>query len=132
MLLKHEIEQLKKDNHFVASAGIHYFPDSPPDPKMVEYLLQNNVSFKNHSSRQIQEKDILWADHIFVMEKNHAMEIIKTWPDSTDKVELLGKYISADQSDDDVIDPFGRSPYHYRLAQAQIALAIKNIVQILL
>jgi hypothetical protein len=44
-------------------------------------------------------------------------------------VELLGKLISEGQHKDDVIDPFGKFLYHYRLAQAQITMAISALVK---
>jgi len=129
ILLKNEIEPLKLDNISISSAGLFVFPGNPPDPKMVEYLLKIGIPIKSHQARQIIKEDVDWADIILVMERDHAREIERFWPKVKGKVELLGKYISEGQNVDDVVDPFGKSSYYYRLAQSQITLAIRSFVK---
>ena len=131
-LLKHELEQLGLNHVFVSSAGIFAFPGSPPDPKIVEYLMELGVSTGIHDARQVTQEDMEWADIIFVMEKEHRMRIEDLWPSASEKIELLGRCVSADFEADDITDPFGRSRYHYRSAQAQITLAIRNLVKVIL
>ncbi|MCD4715148.1 MAG: hypothetical protein K8R45_00235 [Desulfobacterales bacterium] len=129
MLVKNEIEKLKEDRISVASAGLYAYPGSPPDRKMIEYLSKKGITAKNHQARQITKQDADWADLILVMEKEHRNVLKELWPGIGDKVKRLGRFISEDQKTDDIIDPFGRSPYHYRLAQSQITLAIKNLLK---
>ena len=129
MLFRHEIDQQNLKDIFVASAGIDAAPGYPPDPKMIEYLLNRNIKVADHVSRRVRQEDVDGADRIFVMEKKQVDEIIRHWPQAADKVELLGSYVSGDSAADDIMDPYGRSPYHYRLAQSQISLAIEKIVQ---
>jgi protein-tyrosine-phosphatase len=129
MLLKNEMEKLKLDNISVTSAGIHASPGNPPDLKMVDYLTKMGVSAEEHESRQITEQDVDWADFIFVMEKDHKTTIESMWPQSKGKVELLGKFMSGGPVADDIVDPYHRSPYHYRLAQSQITLSIQSLVK---
>ena len=131
-LLKHEIEQLGLDHVSVSSAGVFAFQSSPPDPKIVEFLMELGISAGLHEARQITQADVEWADIIFVMEKEHRMRIENMWPSASEKMELLGRCVSADFEVDDIMDPFGRSAYHYRSAQAQITLAIKNLVKVIL
>ena len=128
-LMKYEIEKRSLDNVSVQSAGVYANPGYPPDPKMVEYLTENDIPVSEHESRRIQEEDILWADYILVMEKAHAKEIISLWPEAKNKVALLGQFVSGDQTADDVVDPYGRTPFHYRLAQSQISLGIRNFIE---
>lgn len=130
MLLRNEIEQLRLDNISVSSAGLFAYPGSPPDPKMVEHLLERGISMKSHEARQITQDDVDWADLILVMEGDHATMIERLLPEAKGKVELLGKFVSEGQTVvDDIPDPFGKSSYHYRLAQAQITLAIRSFVK---
>jgi protein arginine phosphatase len=129
ILLKNEIETLKEDLTSVASAGLYAYPGNPADRKMIEYLSKMGITAKNHEARQITKQDADWADLILVMEKEHKTLLKELWPGIGDKVKRLGRYISEDQKADDIIDPFGRSLYHYRLAQSQITLAIKNLVK---
>ena len=128
-LFRHVIDQQKIKDVSVSSVGVSACPGSPPDPEMVDYLLKRDITVTNHVARQMQQADVVWADRIFVMEKDHAEQIQNLWPDADEKTELLGKYIATDSSIDDIVDPYGRSPYHYRLAQSQISLAIQNIVK---
>jgi len=129
ILLKNEIETLKEDRISVASAGLYAYPGSPPDRKMIEYLSKIGITAKNHEARQITKQNVDWADLILVMEKEHKAALKELWPAIGDKVKRLGRFISEDQKADDIIDPFGRSPYHYRLAQSQITLAIQNLLK---
>jgi protein arginine phosphatase len=128
-LMKNEIEQIKTDRISVASAGLHAYPGNLPDRKMTDYLSKMGITAKNHKARQVTKQDVDWADLILVMEKEHKTVLKELWPGVGVKVKRLGRYISEDQKTDDIIDPFGRSPYHYRLAQSQITLAIKNLLK---
>lgn len=129
MLLKNEIESLELDNISTSSAGTFAYPGNPPDSEMVEYLTKMGIPIKDHESRQIAKEDVEWADNILVMEKEHTRMIEKLWPEAEAKVELLGNYISDGRDADDIVDPFGRTPYHYRLAQSQITLAVRSLVK---
>ncbi len=128
-LLKNEMETFKDDRISVASAGLYAYPGTRPDRKMIEYLSKMGITAKNHRARQITKQDVDWAHLILVMEKAHKTALEELWPGLGDKVKRLGRFISQDQKTDDIIDPFGRSLYYYRLTQAQITLAIKNLVK---
>ena len=78
------------------------------------------------------KEDLEWADLILVMEKSHGEIIKQTWPRETGKVKLLGAYIASALGEEEITDPYGRSPYHYRLAQARIALAVKSLAKSLI
>ncbi|MBW1798085.1 MAG: low molecular weight protein arginine phosphatase [Deltaproteobacteria bacterium] len=129
ILLKKEIEPLKTHSISVASAGLYAYPGNPPDRKMLDYLSKMGIPVKKHEAKQITRQDVDWADLILVMEKEHKTMLKELWPGIGGKVKRLGRFISEDQKTDDIIDPFGRTPYHYRLAQSQITLAIKNLVK---
>ena len=129
MLLENEVKENNLDNVSISSAGLFAQPGNHADPRMVKYLLDEGIPMKNHESRQVEKDDIDWADLILVMENSHADTIEELYPEAKDKVELLGKYISDGQTVDDIPDPFDRSLYRYRLAQAQITLAIKSFVK---
>jgi protein arginine phosphatase len=113
----------------VSSAGTGAYPGTPADPEMVDFLIEKEISVPEHASKLISDEEINWADIILVMEKSHYNRIVKTWPASIGKVDMLGRYVTPDQPDDEIIDPYARSPYHYRLVQAQIGLAISNLLK---
>lgn len=128
-LMSHEITRRRLKDVRVRSAGVYASPGARPDSKMVAYLEIKGIPVSDHKSRRIHQDDIHWADRILVMEKAHADEIVRQWPGAADKVELLGQYVSMDLSADDVIDPFGRSSFHYRLAQSQITLGVRHFIE---
>lgn len=128
-LMQHEIKQRRLNDVFVKSSGVYANPGWPPDPAMVEYLEQKKIVASAHVSRRIQEEDVRWADYILVMEQGHASEIVRMWPDAEKKVDLLGRFVSMNGSADDVVDPYGRTPYHYRLAQSQIVMGVTHFIE---
>lgn len=132
-LLKDELQSLNHADGFsVFSAGLHAFPGSPPDPNMAAFLREKGIAMKNHGARQVRGEDLEWADLILVMEKSHWEMIKRTWPGEMRKVKLLGVYIASALGEEEIADPYGRSPYHYRLAQARIALAVKSLARSLI
>ena len=129
MLLKDGIRKHGIENISVASAGLHAYPGNPGDPKIMEYLFYMEIPFENHESKQLTEAELEWADLVLVMEKYHIETIVSQWPESKDKIELLGVYIQGGPFTDDITDPYGRSSYHYRAMQSQISLAVEALVK---
>ena len=127
-LFKYETQKHNLTDIIAASAGVMALSGSPPDPKMVDYLDSIGISSDGHQSRQLDKEIVGWADRILVMEKNHYRHIEINFPEAIEKVELLGKYVSPDASQDDIVDPFGRSSYHYRLSQSQIQMAVEGLI----
>jgi len=127
MLLNHELELNNISGVRVASAGILENDGMPADPVMVDYLTGLKIPAEDHLSRTVTERDVEWADHIYVMEDRHREYIHEYWPHADFKVERLGKYIAPDQAEDDIFDPYGRAAYYYRVAQSQITSAVKTL-----
>jgi len=127
-LLRNELKALKVEDVSVSSAGLYAFPGSPPDPQMTAYVSSMGVSFESHEARQMSKQDLDWADLILVMERRHEADLEKLWPEAKPKMQLLGHYVAGGW-EDDILDPFGNSPYHYRLAQSQITLAVKSLAK---
>ena len=126
-LLLNEIEKNHLKGIDVSSAGTGAYPGSKADPEMVSFLKEKNIPEGKHYSRTISHEDIKWADLILVMEACHYDYIVKLWPEAENITGMLAGYIAPDQLDDEIIDPYGRSPYHYRLVQSQIGLAVSNL-----
>ena len=128
-LFKHKIEGLMLNDVFSASAGILGMPGRTADPVMVEYLEEMGIDPTEHVSSQLEKEHIDWADLILVMEWAHLEKIELSWPEDINKVELLGKYITNDDNEDEISDPYGRSSFHYRVAHSQIQLAIDGLIR---
>ena len=96
---------------------------------MMEHLEELGIDPTEHQSTQINEDLVDWADIILVMERAHLEKIESTWPKALQKVELLGKYISDDGNEDEILDPYGLSSFHYRVAQSQIKMAVDGLIK---
>ena len=127
VLFRREIKSLGMEAGNVSSAGLYAYPGNPADPDMVDYLKARGIAVPRHEARQMTREDAAWADRILVMEKAQAETIERLWPEAKDKVQHLGQYIAPGQKWDDIMDPFGKTPYHYRLAQSQITLAVASL-----
>ena len=132
MLFKNEIRQHKIENVTVSSAGTAAFAGEPADPEMVKYLSKNRIPVEEHEAKPVTEAVLDNADIILVMEKWHSEILERRYPKIKDKIGHLGQYISPDQVYDDIIDPYNKSSYHYRLAQSQITLAVRALSKSLL
>jgi protein-tyrosine-phosphatase len=126
-LFKYELEQNHIKGIDVSSAGILDNNDMPADSQMVNYLKTMNIPVKDHLSKKITLDDVEWSDLILVMENRHRDYIHERWPEADLKVERLGRYISHDQIEEDIIDPYGKTLYHYRVVQTQIGMAVKAL-----
>lgn len=131
MLLKNKIRENNTSGIFVSSAGTHAYPGSEADTDMLNFLIEKNIPSEYHQSKMIEDSDIEWADSILVMESIHYDFITASWPEAESKIEKLGKYVAMDQTEDDIPDPYGKSPYHYRAAQSQITLAVSNLFRLI-
>ena len=128
-LLKHELRSHEIYNISVSSAGIIANSEASADPKMVDHLLRKGIRSEEHKSRQITKEDVDWAHRIVVMEKWHKENLVEMWPEAKEKVDFLGRFASGGLIDDDIIDPFGKSSYHYRVSEAQISLGIEALAK---
>ena len=128
-LMRGEIQARKLKDVNVASAGVHAYPGSPPDPAIVEYLEERGIPVQRHESRQLTAQEAEWADLILAMENHHVRMIEESWPEFKDKVILLLKYTAVAPGVEEIIDPFGRTTYHYRLAEAQIDMAVRALAE---
>lgn len=128
-LLRNELKQKQAGGHHVRSAGIMAVPGGRADPKMVEFLTKAGIDPGQHEPRPVGEADLQWADRVIVMEGAHAMHIADLWPEAEEKIELMGLYVTPGGHPDDIVDPFGKSSFHYRTALSQIQLAVDNLLR---
>jgi protein-tyrosine-phosphatase len=98
---------------------------------MVVFLKDQGIFSDSHQSKQLERKNTEWADMILVMEKEQGYMIERMWTMAKKKIAPLGGYISDAGPPDDISDPAGKSPYHYRLVQSQITLAVQGLADYL-
>jgi protein-tyrosine phosphatase len=130
-LFRHEAAQAGLSGVAAASGGVADFSGSPPDAKMVEFLVKQKISFGMHEARPVEPEQVEWADRILVMEEAHADALRELFPDHGEKIALLGAYISTEDRPDEIVDPYGLGAFHYRTAISQITLAVRRLVRMI-
>lgn len=127
-LLKNEIKLKGIAGISVSSAGTAGLSGWPADPRMISYLREQGIEPDEHSARELAEEHVQWADLILVMEDAHVDFITQRWPQVKGRVHKLGKYFSSSENKgEDIIDPYGKTTFHYRVSQSQITLASGNL-----
>lgn len=86
----------------IRSAGLHALVGHGIDSTAHDVLQQNGYSYGNHRARQVQERELINADVVLVMEQRQLDEVVEQLPQIRGKVFLLGKW----QDNRDIPDPF--------------------------
>ncbi len=111
----------------VRSAGTGAIDGTKPPQETIEMLRTENIDPAGLEAAMITKELVDWADAILVMEAAHKSTIAQAWPESEEKVYLLGKYNSSEF--DDVPDPIGRSLDFYRETFDLIKESIEEFIK---
>ncbi len=110
----------------VSSAGTTASANEPASSEAVAVCREIGVDLSAHRSQPISAELVRAADHIFVMEHNHAEWIREFYPEAAEKVLLLGVLAGGAEID----DPYGawfRSTY--RKTRNRIEIAVSAFMQ---
>lgn len=136
--------------HHVVSAGVHAVPGRPASDGAVAAMARRGLDLSEHTSRPLDAEDLSTADLVVTMESQHLVELVSAHPGALDRTftlrELVGlvhddavvwspsdrrvelvapreRSVRAHlgRSDLDVVDPIGRSRWHYRRCADDLA-----------
>ena len=114
----------------VYSAGLMDLQGAAADFKAARLLHDRGMDGIRHRSKPLTEDLVDWADLILVMEEIHKWEIIARYPETRDKIHLLGVFSGGGSNDDkNIKDPHGLTDYHYRTCFAEIYLALDGLIK---
>lgn len=94
----------KEGIYSINSAGIFTHSGDKINDMACIQLEKHGINFAGRKSVQVTKEIIDIADIIFSMTSNQRRYLIQSFPDSADKIHLLGDYTNRG---DDVIDPYG-------------------------
>ncbi len=78
--------------------------------KIKDFLSKNNINFSGHTPTQYSKQDLSSSDLIFVMTQDQYDEITDRYAEFSDKIYLLGEFISNKTRDiDDPISLVGKA-----------------------
>ncbi|MDD3588103.1 MAG: L-threonylcarbamoyladenylate synthase [Thermoguttaceae bacterium] len=112
------IDELEDNGYVVMSAGVATMGATGASPGAREAIRQFGLSLDQHESQTVCEKQLKFADLIFVMGRAHRDAILSRWPQVADRLYLL------DPEGRDIVDPLGGSVEVYQACARQINEAI--------
>ncbi|MED3661369.1 low molecular weight protein arginine phosphatase [Ureibacillus sp. FSL K6-8385] len=122
-ILKHKnIEGIE-----VKSAGIFALEGGKISEHSKTVLEQENIDFE-HTTRQVNEKDIEWADLILTMTAAHRDMILQFYQNAKGKTYTLKEYVMP-YSSPDVSDPYGGDLDTYKNTYNELNRLIDELVK---
>ncbi|EPR7326762.1 low molecular weight protein arginine phosphatase [Listeria innocua] len=120
--LAEKILQNMRPDLEVRSAGTRALDGDIISENSREILLQMNLPGE-HTAKKITEADIDWADEIYVMTKNHQVELKSIFPIASNKIQLISK------DGTDIPDPYGGPIEQYEITYYELKSAISERFQ---
>ena len=131
-VLKHLLKSRGILGTEVSSAGLLDMQGAPADETARRVLREYGLDDEGHRSRMLTEPMIAEADLIVTMERKQLQEIGDRYPHAMNKSRLLKSYLpdpGLSETEREIRDPYGRSPFHYRLCYAEISLAMEGLIK---
>lgn len=111
----------------VESRGTSVYSEDPINPKSAEALATIGISNVVHKAKQIMKNDIEESDIVLTMTQQHKLALLKTYPDFRYKIFTLAEY--AEDSRDDISDPFGKSQIFYNFCVQEIKKLVESLFE---
>lgn len=106
------------------SAGTLGIVDQPAEANAIAVCAEIGVSLAEHRSQGVNTENTAWADLIAVMEFAHATHLRANFPNSHEKVVLLGSFGAVQE----VADPIGGWRFQFRWSRDEIRRCVVSLV----
>ena len=110
----------------VASAGTHALVGRDMEPGSREILLRHGADPDLFTSTSINAVDLDSFDLVLTASEAHRVRIVERAPALLARTRTLLGFVGPDE--DEIVDPFGRTPDHYLAMERQIVPAIDAVV----
>lgn len=113
-----------------SSAGIAASKGSPASKETLKILKKRNADLDGFKSRQITEKILADASHVFAMTEGHLATLERHFPFHAEKFFLIREFsgIPDKRQGLDVPDPIGMGPIAYEKVADVLESAIPTII----
>jgi protein-tyrosine phosphatase len=115
------VEQLDEHGFTIVSAGLAASPGAPASENARSAVHNFGADLGDHAATRLTTQLALAADRLYVMTRDHLDMIRALWPAAATRASRLC-------GDRDVSDPFGGPLVEYERCAAQIADAVKSVV----
>ena len=114
-----EVEADKRNlGYTVRSRGMAAHDGEGMSHGALKVLAEEGINGSFHRAKTLTEKDLVWADKIYVMTHTMAANLKRGWPAYSDKIEPF--------AEKDVIDPFGADITIYRFTKNSLMKEIER------
>jgi protein-tyrosine-phosphatase len=113
-LLGEQLEERSLDSQYqVDSAGVYALDDHPASRNAIFVMAERGIDITDHRGRTITGSDMVRANLVLAMSREHTQALRQSWPQYGWKVYLLSETVDERK---DVKDPYGGSIDQYRAA----------------
>lgn len=130
-LLRHALMQRGLGEAFsVASAGIAAVPGSAAAEGAIRAMAGYGLPLSDHRSSPLSHAEIESTWMILTMTRDHKAEVIRRYPQATDRVYTLGEFAGEPFGVHwEVADPYGGSDRVYEASSAELASVVQRIAE---
>jgi len=130
-MLKKIMQDKKRDDVQVSSAGIMMLSGLGASQETKEVLAREGIDVSRHLSQKITRIMARKSDFILVMENLHRDAVLRLAPEMINRVFLLKEFAKIDDGHLDILDPIGRSREFYEKTFASIKEAVERVSNII-
>lgn len=130
-LLKQKLQEQKRGDVEVLSAGIMYSGGLSASYETRELLARKGIDVSGHRSQRITVEMLDKSDIILVMERLHEQRLLYLHPQIKNRLFLLKEFARVTDFDLDIPDPIGRPKEFYEETFAIIEEAVEKISRII-
>lgn len=116
-------DELIKSGRLVLSAGLAAAHGMPASEESISLLKQRGIDIVGHFSQPVTHELLQHSDHVFTMTARHREQILRTYPELTDQVQMLSP------QGKDIVDPIGGTWEDYSDCLQQIERALRDRLQ---
>ncbi|MCY8007286.1 low molecular weight protein arginine phosphatase [Bacillus haynesii] len=112
----------------VKSAGLFAPENGKASLYAVEALFEKNIAL-NHTSSQLSEEKVEWADLVLTMTEQHKQLAAHGFSESRNKIYTLKEYVKGESGD--IMDPFGGSLSDYQKTRDELEQLLSKLAEML-
>ncbi|MEC0706332.1 low molecular weight protein arginine phosphatase [Bacillus haynesii] len=112
----------------VKSAGLFAPENGKASLYAVEALFEKNIAL-NHTSSQLSEEKVEWADLVLTMTEQHKQLAAHGFSESRNKIYTLKEYVKGKSGD--IMDPFGGSLSDYQKTRDELEQLLSKLAEML-
>jgi tRNA threonylcarbamoyl adenosine modification protein (Sua5/YciO/YrdC/YwlC family) len=130
-LLRKKLQEQKRDDVEVLSAGVMYTGGLNASYETRELLARKDIDVSGHRSQRVTADMLNTSDIILVMERLHEQRLLDLHPSIKNRLFLLKEFARVTDFDLDIPDPIGRSKEFYEETFAVIEEAVEKVSKII-